>query len=64
LATSTSPLASRLIASTLCLSNKPHIDTFAITGGTGEFVGAAGAMEQASSKADPAGVALTLTLVD
>ena len=45
------------------LGDKPHIDRFAITGGTGEFIGVNGEMWFDSRKATDAGIDWTVTLV-
>jgi hypothetical protein len=44
------------------LSDKPHIDHFAITGGTGEFAGATGQMQFDTNHEGPAGVNWTVVL--
>jgi hypothetical protein len=45
------------------LGDKPHIDRFAVTGGTGEFIGASGEMWFDTREASEAGVEWTVTLV-
>jgi hypothetical protein len=45
------------------LGDKPHIDRFAVTGGTGVFIGQNGEMWFDSRKATDAGVEWTVTLV-
>lgn len=45
------------------LGDKPHIDRFAITGGTGAFIGLDGEMWFDSRKATDAGIEWTVTLV-
>jgi hypothetical protein len=45
------------------LGDEPHIDRFAVTGGTGEFIGQNGEMWFDSRKATDAGVDWTVTLV-
>jgi len=46
------------------LSDKPHIDHFAITGGTGEFRGASGETQFDTNHEGPNGVNWTVTLTD
>jgi hypothetical protein len=46
------------------LSDKPHIDHFAIIGGVGEFIGASGQMQFDTNHEGPNGVNWTVTLTD